>query len=101
MIPQHCLDIFVNRFGVYPSISEVQPPFNSGMENRIINDKYQTIWYDRLIDEDGVKTDRRMLKEFDSSGIFLYINEEDVIFILSVSDKEDIVNYTIQQLKKK
>lgn len=101
MIPQHCLDIFVNRFGVYPSISEVQPPFNSSMEKRIISDKYQTIWYDRLVDEDGVKTDRKILKEFDSSGIFLYINEEDVIFILSVSDKEDIVSYTIQQLKKK
>ena len=101
MIPQHCLDIFVNRFGVYPSISEVQQPFNSGFHTRIVGDKYQTIWYDRLIDEDGINTDRRILKEFDSSGIFLYINDDDVIFILSVTDKEDIVNYTIQQLKKK
>jgi|LauGreDrversion4_2_1035121.scaffolds.fasta_scaffold83948_2 hypothetical protein len=100
MIPQHCLDIFINRFGSYPSITEVHPPFASAMEKRIFGDKYHTIWYDRIVDKDGIKTDRKIFKEFDSSGIFFYINDEDVIFILSVNGKKDIVDYTIHELKK-
>lgn len=65
-----------------------------------MSDKYHTIWYERFIDSEGVKHDKNLLKEFDSSGILLYTNEEGSIFILSMTSKQDIVDYTIQQLKK-
>lgn len=65
-----------------------------------MSDKYHTIWYERFIDSEGVKHDINLLKEFDSSGILLYTNEQGNIFILSMTSKQDIVDYTIQQLKK-
>jgi hypothetical protein len=40
------------------------------------------------------------LQEFDSTGIYLYLNDEDDVFILSTTNKQDIVDYTTNELKK-
>lgn len=100
MIPEHCTNIFKEKFGVHPSVTQLIPPYNEKLHDRIMSDKYHTIWYERFIDSEGVKHDKNLLKEFDSSGILLYTNEQGNIFILSMSSKQDIVDYTIQQLKK-
>lgn len=100
MIPEHCTNIFKEKFGSFPSITKVEPPFNDNLQTRMLSNKYHTIWYERFVDSEGVVHDTNLLKEFDSSGILLYTNEEGVIFILSITSKQDIVDYTIQQLKK-
>lgn len=100
MIPEHCTNIFKEKFGVFPSITKIEPPFNTKLHDRILSDKYHTIWYERFIDSESFIHDTNLLKEFDSSGILLYTNEEGYIFILSMTSKQDIVDYTIQQLKK-
>ena len=100
MIPEHCINIFKERFGVYPSVTNMEPPFDDKMLDRILSNKYHTIWYERFIDSEGIKHDKNLLKEFDTTGILLYTNENGNIFILSMSNKQDIVDYTIQQLKK-
>jgi sugar/nucleoside kinase (ribokinase family) len=100
MVPEHCLIYFVNKFGSYPLITKIRPPFNQVVYDRMLGDRYHTIWYERFIDEEGVKHDEKILKEFDSTGICLYLNDKGDVFILSTNNKQDIVDYTTNELKK-
>jgi len=100
MVPEHCLIYFMNKFGSYPSITHLRPPFNESIYDRMLGDRYHTIWYEKFIDEEGTKHDTKTLKEFDSTGIYLYLNGEGDVFILSTSNKQDIVDYTTNELKK-
>ena len=90
----------MNKFGSYPSITHIKPPFNESIYDRMLGDRYHTIWYEKFIDEEGTKHDTKTLKEFDSTGIYLYLNDKGDVFILSTANKQDIVDYTTNELKK-
>ena len=90
----------MNKFGSYPSVTHIRPPFNQTVYDRMLGNRYHTIWYEKFIDEEGVKHDVKTFKEFDSTGIYLYLNDKGDVFILSTSNKQDIVDYTTNELKK-
>jgi hypothetical protein len=90
----------MNKFGSYPSITHLRPPFNESIYDRMLGNRYHTIWYEKFIDEEGIKHDVKTLKEFDSTGIYLYLNDQGDVFILSTTNKQDIVDYTTNELKK-
>lgn len=100
IIPQHCIDTFIKRYNQYPSISIIEPPYNpDGFIDKALK-KYHKIWYIKNIDENGNTIHKDVLLEFDPTGIFLYIKDEEIIFILSGIDKSNIVDFTIHNLKK-
>lgn len=100
-IPLHCIDVFVKKFGVYPSVCLVKPPYNP--ENFIDKsiEKYYKLWETKTIESDGKISYSDILLEYDPTGILFYIKGGTDIFILSRIDKLNIVDFTIHNLKKR
>lgn len=100
-IPKNCVDIFVERFKIFPSICLVEPPYDP--ENFIEKalTKYHKLWEVKKINSEGILTYCDILLEYDPTGIMFYIKDNDIIFILSKNDKSNIVDFTIHNLKKK
>ncbi len=99
-IPLHCIDSFMKKFGSYPSICSVEPPYTP--EDFIVKTihKYHKLWEVKTVNEDGNITYLDVLLEYDPTGILLYIKDNSHIFILSGVDKSNIVDFTIHNLKK-
>jgi hypothetical protein len=98
-IPQHCIDIFKEKFNTYPSTVEVHININNDNFKKILN-KSHLLWYEDYFNEFGEVIPKNKLYEYDSTGILIYIKEECNIFIMTKVDKKNIVDFTLQQLKK-
>ena len=98
-IPQHCIEIFKDKFGSYPSLVEYSPILSKDDIDRLLR-KSELIWYQECIDEKKDLIPRHKLYEYDPSGILIYVKYIGKIFILTKVDKKGVVNYVIQQLNK-
>ena len=98
-VPQHCIDIFKDRFGCYPSFVEYSPVLDKTDVDKLLI-KSHLIWYQDCIDEKKDIVPRHKLYEYDSTGIFIYVKYVSKIFILTKVDKKNVVDFTIQQLIK-
>lgn len=98
-IPKHCINIFRERFNSYPSIVDVHISTYDDNFKKILN-KSHLLWYEDLFDDNGETKSKNKLYEYDSTGILIYIKEECNIFIMTKVDKKNIVDFTLQQLKK-
>jgi hypothetical protein len=98
-IPQHCIDIFKERFGCYPSIVDIYPNMEKEVVDKLIT-KSHLLWYEDFITIDYDVKPQHSLYEYDSTGILIYRKTEGHIFILTKVDKKNVVDYTLQQLKR-
>jgi len=98
-VPQHCIDIFKDRFGSYPSLVEYSPILDKNGVDTFLG-KSHLIWYQDFIDEKKDIVPRHKLYEFDSTGILIYVKYIGKIFILTKVDKKNVVDYSLQQLKR-
>jgi hypothetical protein len=62
--------------------------------------KSHLIWYQDYVDEKKDIIPRHKLYEYDSTGVFIYVKYVGKIFILTKVDKKNMVDFTIQQLKR-
>lgn len=101
MIPEYIIELFKLETGVYPCISEILIPYKKVLYSFI--NKSETIWF--YSDENHEK---RIIKEeyllYDKTGIYIYytLNENDEynVFIMSIINKRDVVEFTLHMLKK-
>jgi hypothetical protein len=98
-IPQHCVDTFKERFGVHPSLVEYSTVLNKTDVDSLLS-KSHLIWYQDFIDDNKNVVPRHKLYEYDSTGVLIYIKYVGKIFILTKVDKKNVVDYTLQQLKR-
>ena len=98
-IPQHCIDLFKEKFNTYPSIVELVISIYDDNFKKILN-KSHLLWFEEVFDENGETKPKNNLYEYDSTGVLIYIKENCNIFIMTKVDKKNVVDFTLQQLKK-
>lgn len=98
-IPQHCIDIFKEKFNIFPSIVDVHISTYNDNFKKILNKSY-LLWYEEVFKENGQIIFKNKLYEYDSTGILIYIKENCNIFILTKVDKKNVVDFILQQLNK-
>jgi hypothetical protein len=99
MIPEHCIKKFEERFNTYPSIIEISKDLSKTDVKKFFS-KSQLFWFKYNISDEGKKVDRESFFEYDPSGIMIYINKLDEIFILTTIDRAGVAEYMINTLKK-
>ena len=106
MIPEHCIDTFVKKFKIYPSIIEISSQYTTnGDDAKYLNilkyfEKFDLLWFNYYVDDNGNTTLPSRLYMYDSTGIIVYINVQRKIFILTTVDRKNVSEYLINNLKK-
>ncbi len=98
-IPKHCIDIFIEKFGSYPSIIEFNPNKTKESIKKFLG-KSELIWVNQFITGESKKETLEEFVLYDSTGIMIYINEELTLFILTTIDRYGVADYSIETLKK-
>ena len=98
-IPQHCIDLFKEKFNTHPSIVDVIPTMTKEDTDKFFG-KHYLLWFEDVINDKHEVVPINKLYEYDSSGIFILRKSEVKIFILTKSDKKNAIDYLLQQLKK-
>ena len=98
-IPQHCIDTFKERFGVQPSIIEVNPTISKEDTDKLLN-KSHTLWFDYFVNNEHEIVYKDRLYEYDSTGILILRKSQTKIFILTKVDKQNVVDFILLQIKR-
>jgi hypothetical protein len=97
MIPQHCIDTFKGLNTEYPSITELI--LGEGILRKLIK-RSESLWFYSL--GEGIIKE---LLSYQESGMVIYYekNMKDLdykVFILSTVKRKDLVEFTINNIKK-
>jgi hypothetical protein len=97
MIPQHCIDTFKDLNTEYPSITELK--LGEGILRKLIK-RSETLWF-YSVGKDVIKE----LLSYQEMGMVIYYekNMQDLdykVFILSTVKRKDLVEFTINNIKK-
>ena len=98
-IPQNCIDTFKERFGSYPSIVGLYPSMSKEDTDKFLS-KAHLLWYEDFVNVDYDIIPQHRLYEYDSTGVLIYRKSEQEIFMLTKVDKKNVVDFTLQQLKR-
>lgn len=107
-IPEHCINIFVNKFNEYPSIVEIPiPPKKESVVKNIdkLISKSELVWthiekFNSLVEDEKIKDEIVQLLMYDKSGIMLYIQNNKTIFILTTVDRLNVTEFTVNNMLK-
>lgn len=98
-IPKHCIDTFKERFGSYPSIVRLYPSMSKEDTDKFLS-KAHLLWYEDFVNVDYDIIPQHRLYEYDATGVLIYRKSEQEIFMLTKVDKKNVVDFTLQQLKR-
>lgn len=98
-IPNHCIESFVKRFNVYPSIIELTIPLRD-VKNSGFLKKSETLWFSGKVNEKNEILAEKELIEYDSTGILFYMEGENKLFILTTIGRQDVSKFTVHKLKQ-
>jgi hypothetical protein len=98
-IPQHCIDLFKERFKSYPSVIEVQPTMDEDNTDKLFG-KTHLLWFDYFVNDEHKIVYKDRLYEYDSTGILILRKSKTKIFILTKVDKQNVVDYFLLQIKR-
>ena len=110
IIPKHIIEIFKKTFDEYPSITKFKIDKQDVLNKMFLKSKI--IWYEDKFNMDGGINNTKILYEYDSSGILVFIKkikksdyplkDEELkksymVFILSKINKKNMVEFTLQK----
>ena len=103
MIPDYTIKWFQDRFKIYPSVTRLDYKPKEYIEELII--KSHLLQYEKLVYNHSFFYSKRLF-EYDPSGILLFVNATDDtnfydIFVLSLVEKQQIIDYVLNNLNKK
>ena len=98
-IPQHCIDLFKEKFNTHPSIIEVYPTMTEEDTDKFFAKSY-LLWFDYFVNDEHNIVHKDRLYEYDSTGILILRKSKTKIFILTKVDKQSVVDYTLLQIKR-
>lgn len=99
MVPKNCIKKFKKQHKIEPSLIEVDNGLIDTNKLKDMLNKSTTLWSYYLHNSDGISF--KKLLDYDPSGIMIYLENNDVIFILSTEEKMNVANFTLSKLKKK
>lgn len=97
--PQHCIDKFQERFKKYPSFVNIE------LGNKDVLDKFllksEDLWVNSIVEDNKIKKIERLV-EYDPTGIFIYLNLSDKIYVtfLTTLDRYSVAEFSINKLIK-
>jgi hypothetical protein len=97
-VPKHCIEIFTNKFQIYPSFVNIGNLINYNDLSKI-KSKSQLLWINKEM-KNNEFIDIESFLEYDSKGIMIYIKEGSDVTFLSTSDKIQNIILLLSQLKK-
>lgn len=100
MIPKHCIQKFIDRFKSYPSIIQINREYIQEDLEKILS-KTHMLWSKEIVDSMGKRYYYKRLYEYDSSGIFIYVKTNTLVFILTTVDRKNVADFMINGLKNK
>ena len=98
-IPQHCIEIFKERFNTFPSTVTVLPYMDNEVCDKFYG-KYHLLWFQSEINDKHEVVYQGRLYEYDSNGILIFRNCVNWIYILTKADKQNAVDFLLQQIKR-
>lgn len=98
-IPQNCIDFFLEKFGTFPSIIDVSSSMNEQDSDKFYG-KHHLIWYESFVNSEYKSVYQNRLYEYDSTGILILRKSNTKIFILTKVDKQNAVDFLLQQIKR-
>ena len=99
-VPEFIIEMFFNRFKKKPSVIEILKPYNESFIEKMFNKK-EEIWFYKKVDVDKNITEEERLIEYDATGILIFINSKNNLFILTTPDRKGVAEFTLQNLKNK
>jgi len=99
-IPTHIIDKFKETFKQYPSITEIHPDYVKTDLDKVLR-KSRLIWITEKINQNSDKLVTSKLVEYDPTGIFVYINSENKLFILTTIERKNVSDFMVNSLKHK
>ena len=100
MIPNHIINKFKEDFKQEPSIITIDPTYIKTDLDKVFR-KSRLIWIVEEVDGSGNRTTKSKLLEYDSYGIYVYINLDGKLFILTTIDRKNISDFMVNSLKHK
>lgn len=97
-IPKHCIEFFKDKFNTYPSFIGLSFQLENLMIKKI-NEKSKLLWLNKTVTKDEKKENEKFL-EYDSTGILIYIKDENLVTFLTTSEKIQNVELILSQLKR-
>jgi hypothetical protein len=98
-IPQHCIDLFKEKFNIHPSIVDVHPTIDDDNTDKLFG-KTHLLWSDSFVNDDHKLVYKDRLYEYDSSGVLILRKSNSKIFILTKVDKQNAVDFILLQIKR-
>jgi hypothetical protein len=98
-IPQHCIDLFKEKFNTHPSIVDVHPNIGDDNTDKLFG-KTHLLWFDYFVNDEHEVVYKDRLYEYDSTGILILRKSKTKIFILTKVDKQNVVDYFLLQIKR-
>ena len=99
-IPTHIIDKFKETFKQYPSIIKVNPNYIKTDLDKVFK-RSRLIWTCEFINSEGINKTTSKALEYDPNGIFVYINYDDTLFILTTIDRKNVSDFMVNSLKHK
>ena len=98
-IPQHCIDIFEERFNTHPSVIDVLPTMDGDNTDKLFG-KSHLLWFDNFLNNEHEIVYKDRLYEYDPAGVLILRKSKTKIFILTTVDKQNVVDYLLLQIKR-
>jgi hypothetical protein len=101
MIPNHCIEKFKKTFNQEPSIISIE--INDSDKFDLMTKKSMVLWFSSQLSIEDKFVFNEKLVEYDSTGIYIYMNKlgtkTNLVFLVTV-DRKNVAEYAIKQLIK-
>ena len=101
MIPNHCIEKFKKTFNQEPSIISIE--INDSDKFDLMTKKSMVLWFSSQLSIEDKFVFNEKLVEYDSTGIYIYMNnlgtKTQLVFLVTV-DRKNVAEFTIKQLIK-
>ena len=99
MVPQHCIDKFQEQYKRYPSFISFEIDEEETIKKFL--SKSQELWVTSIVEDKKIKKIERLV-EYDSTGIFIYVNLSDKITVtlLTTLDRYGVAEFSVNKLIK-
>jgi hypothetical protein len=101
MLPNHCIEKFKKSFNQEPSFISIEVDNSDKIEG--MTKKSTILWFSSQLSIEDKFVFNEKLVEYDSTGIYIYMNnlgtKTQLVFLVTV-DRKNVAEFTIKQLIK-
>jgi len=99
-IPTNIIYKCKETFKQYPSIIEVHPDYVKSDLDKTFK-RSRLVWINEEINSNSTKIIKYKVFEYDPTGIFVVINSDNKLFILTTIERKNVSDFMVNNLKQK